>query len=176
MDDMEKVDKNRLLFSIQAFMMFLNPAAKTYFLSKQKVGAIREKCLELLEKIETGKMDPQQGKEAFNALVEVTNKAMNPKEVTAPYPSFSTLSAKHQLKNEIVAFEYFLNQKFISGEMALETEEPLFKEAQLLWRDTGMAPSPNQGMEKFTSLIEKVNKELDGEPYPLPTKGTNVKS
>jgi hypothetical protein len=161
------VNKEQVKFALRSLLCGAGVALKTKLLAADLVKELREKSLVLLEKLETGKVGVDVAVVELNKLIESLNASVGAKE-QLKYPPFVAKPTFVQVKNTIVTFEFFLNQKLRAREIPLEKEEVLFDECIELWKNVGLQLSPREGMMYLSRLIQRANDSMSQEKYPLP--------
>lgn len=158
---MSLVNREKIMYGIQAFLLFLNIAEQSKSLKKEQVEAFREETILLLEKL-TEECDEVAIQ--FNKIIATMNDSLS-----APYPAFATDSLENMVKGEIVAFEHYLNQELKASHLTVEQEAPLFNDSLHLWEQVGLTLSPKEGIEEWAIIVEKLNGMLpENERYPSP--------
>jgi len=161
---MHVMNKEKAIYAIQTFMIFLNIAKVTQNQNVVDMEEIREKSLTLLEKLMTHQIDPLTSIFQLNRLIEQANQLLK-----APYPLSTADSSENLVKGEIVAFEHYLNQELKAQHLSLQDEVPLFNDSLILWEKVGISLTAKEGVCKFAALVEKLNSLLPREEhYPLP--------
>jgi len=161
---MSFLSREKVTYSIQALLLFLNISKEASSLNDQEVEDIREKCLDLMESLSSEKIEGVRGALALNALIEQMNHSLS-----APYPSLPTDNLENFVKGEIVAFEHYLNQELKANHLTVQEEAPIFNESLTLWEQVGSRLSAQDGVSELSALVEKLNLLLpEEERYPNP--------
>jgi len=161
---MNILNKEKAIYAVQTFMIFLNVTKETQKDNMQDFELCREKTLVLLEKLIANQSDPLSTIFQLNRLIEHVNQLLK-----APYPIFITDTSENLVKGEIVAFEHFLNQELKANRLTIQEEAPLFNDSLSLWEKVGVSLTAQEGASEFAALIEKLNRLLPKEEqYPLP--------
>lgn len=161
---MSLVNRERITFSIQTFLLFLNAAKQSKSLKVEQAEGLREEALLLLESLENEKVDQEEIVRQFNALITKMNGFLS-----APYPPFMTDTLENMVKGEIVAFEHYLNQELKANHLTVQQEAPLFNDSLHLWEQIGSSLSPKEGVLGLFVIVEKLNRMLpETERYPFP--------
>ena len=161
---MPVLSKEKALYAIQTFIMFLNITQET---QKHINGALeksKEQTYDLMGKLVAGQIGPLAACGELNILIEKLNQL-----IKAPYPNLVVDSIENLVKGEIVAFEHYLNQELKANHLTIQQEAPLFNDSLNLWEKVGVSLTAKEGVSEFAALIEKLNSLLpDDEKYPLP--------
>ena len=78
----------KVTHSIQALLLFLNISRETSSLNDQEVEVLRTKCLELMERLSTGKVEVVKGTLALNELIEEMNLTLTVQNKRDPNPEY----------------------------------------------------------------------------------------
>lgn len=158
------INKEKVTFAIQSFLMYLNISKDSQNLKQEQVESFKEKTINLLEKLSTDQADPLSSALELNTLIETMNGFLK-----APYPTLMTDTSENLVKGEIVAFEHYLNQELKANHLTVSEEAPLFNASLKLWENVGVSLSAKEGVSQFSAIVEKLNSLLpEDERYPLP--------
>jgi hypothetical protein len=153
--------KESMEYTLEALNAFLQVAEKAQTLPRQRCQDLKKKCEVLKKDLKDDSVM------ALRSFIKEVNQALP--EGHAPFPPFATDYPENQLKNDIIAFELYLNLLLKCGDLVLEKEAPLFSEAIHLWRDVGHKLSAKEGLSQFIKLIQKGNSYLpQNQQFPLP--------
>jgi hypothetical protein len=163
---MSFLSRGKVIYSIQALLLFLNISKESKSLSENEAVELREQCLDLLELLGAEKITESKGVFELNTIIGRMNQSLS-----APYPILQTDSVENFVKTEIVAFEHYLNQELKANHLTIHDEAPLFNQSLILWEQVGTNLSAQEGSSQLSLLIEKLNKIVpEDERYPDPEK------
>jgi hypothetical protein len=166
---MAEAKQTQVSYAIQVLMMFVKAALNSKTLPPQFVKMVREKCLVLLEKLQTDQIESSLATKELRKITNELNQVLSGEKEHIPYPTFAEGPVENQVKSNIMAFELFLNHKLQAGELTLDQEGPLFSKAVILWNGVGQALSSKEAMSTLVRLIHKMNGYLPHrEKYPVP--------
>lgn len=159
--------KGQIAFAAQALIQFVGLTQKSHALPLATAHKVRDDALYILEKLQSGDLPVEMAVSALNAAIAEMNKSLTKENVA--YPTYQPNAPMFEVKNDIVAFEYALDQGMMGGHLDVKQQQPLFREAVLLWRDTGLALPVKEAVSKFRQLVVKYNDFLpEKERYPTP--------
>lgn len=162
-----KLAPEHISFAVQALLSFAHAAVGSKTLSSDKVQELNQKSSTLLDKIQEGKIDPTKACIEVKKIIQEIN--ANLPKGHAPYPTIASDVLEKQVKNNVIAFEFFLNHKLKTNELTLEQESPLFSDSLILWRDVGEKLTAREGMHQLLRLIAKANSYLsEDKRFPIP--------
>lgn len=162
---MKEISKEKLAFSIQALMLFLNSALKNKKLTSPFVKKQRALCTKLLTEVEEKEIEDSIL--TLNNVILEMNHAL--KGRAHPYPTLDFFSPYHEVRRNILGFEHYLIQKLEEQRLPLDMQMALFKRATTLWGEIGNRATPQEGAEEFSEIIEHTNALLgEDEHYPKP--------
>ncbi|MCC5831811.1 MAG: hypothetical protein JJU12_02065 [Chlamydiales bacterium] len=161
---MSFLNREKVIYSIQALLLFLNISKETNSLSEREVEEFRRASLDLMELLGAEKITGGKGAFELNTLINKMNQSLS-----APYPRLQTDSIENFVKGEVVAFEHYLNQELKANHLTIHQEAPLFNQSLMLWEQIGTNLSAQEGSSELSLLVEKLNKLLpEEEQYPSP--------
>lgn len=161
---MSFLSREKVIYSIQALLLFLNISKESRSLSEHEAERFRNECLDLMEQLSAEKITGSKGAFELNTLIGKMNQSLS-----APYPTLQTDSVENFVKGEIVAFEHYLNQELKANHLTVHDEAPLFNQSLVLWEQVGTKLSAEEGASELSVLVEKLNKLLpEEEQYPNP--------
>lgn len=153
--------REKVIYAVQTLIMFLGVAKEGPDGNTLK---FKEQAVDLLAALSTDAIDSETAIEQLNFLIARLNEVLK-----APYPAFKNDSDENLVKNEIVAFEHYLNQELKVNHLTVQQEAPLFNDSLKLWESIGNSVSVQEGVSKFKTLIDKLNAYLpENEHYPAP--------
>ncbi|MEZ5314760.1 MAG: hypothetical protein R3E91_00895 [Chlamydiales bacterium] len=156
----------KVAYSIQALLLFLNLSKESDLLENKKVEEARLQCLDLINQLEMQKITANKGAFEVNRLIEILNQSL-----AIPYPIVEIDSLDSFLRGEIVAFEYYLNQELRVNHLTIQDETSLFHDSLTLWEQVGKKISAQEGILQFSLIVEQLNQLLpEQEHYPNPRK------
>lgn len=163
---MKEISKNRLAFSIQALILFLNSALKNKKLEPKFVEKQKVQCAQILMKLDEKELE--ESLDTLNKVITEMNQSLMKKHAYA-YPQLNFLSSYQEMRGKILGFEHFLIAKLEEKKLPLDMQSALFKRAITLWGEIGNRVTPEEGVEEFSEIIEHTNALLaDDEHYPQP--------
>jgi hypothetical protein len=161
---MSFLSREKVIYSIQALLLFLNISKEAKSLSNKEAEDLRAECLHLMELLGAEKITGRKGAFELNTLIGKMNQSLS-----APYPCLQTDSLENFVKGEIVAFEHYLNQELKANHLTVHEEAPLFNQSLILWEQIGTNLTAQEGSSELSMLVEKLNKLLpEEERYPDP--------
>ncbi|MCH9609582.1 MAG: hypothetical protein S4CHLAM45_15140 [Chlamydiales bacterium] len=159
-----QVKNEKVISSVQSFVMFLHLAQKNKQLSLQVSKSMEKKVLKIIEQLTAKSIDSAAAIATINKVIEETNQHL--KQIV--YPLLVNRTPFDFMRNEVVAFEVFVNQQMNRGNLKLEEEKELFNGAVAIWEDIGHV-AQSVTLSQFQDLVKKGNKYLlEGDHYPTP--------
>lgn len=161
---MVQLKKEKLISTAQGFLIFLDLAQKNKVLKSSETKKPHQEILRILEELSKGKQNPDLAVNGLNQQI----KAINEQMYQLRYPSVVTRTAHDFLRNEVVAFELFLNMAMNAKMISFEKETELFNKAVALWEDIGHIKQ-SQSLVAFSNLVKQANALLpEKNHYPVP--------
>ena len=161
------MEKEHIAFAVQTLMTVAGAALSSHSLEGDFVKGVHQRGKELLKQINEKKIDAPSAISEVKKLILDLNKSLPFDH--AKFPPFATDYLENQVKNNVVAFELFLNHKLKAGLLTLEQENPLFADSLIIWRDVGGKLSAKEAIAQLAKLINKANSYLsEAEKFPLP--------
>ncbi len=144
--------------------MFLDLAQKNKILKNNDAKKPHKEVVAILQKVASNDETPVVAVDTINAQIKATNETMH----QLMYPSIMLRTPLDFLRNEVVAFEMFLNMAMNAKLISFQNETELFNKAIAIWEDIGHIKQ-SLSLTAFSNLVKQANALLPPvQHYPVP--------
>ena len=162
---MEEIRSEKVIGSGQGFLIFLHLAQKSKILKSHDAKKPHQEVMSILEGVGSKKVKIEDAITKFNEQVAYVNEHIDPR---VRYPIVMVNNERDFLRNEVVAFEMFLNCAMNAKLLSFEKETELFNKAIAVWEDVGHIKQ-ELSIKAFIRTVKQANALLPEEhQYPVP--------
>lgn len=162
---MEELKSEKLIGSGHCLLIFMHLAQKGKLLKNHDAKKPHQGVVAILEGLSSKKVKVEEAILKLNEQVKLVNEHIDEK---MRYPTIVTRTERDFLRNEVVAFEMFLNCALNAKLLSFEKETDLFNKAIAIWEDIGHIKQ-ELSIKAFIRTVKQANALLpEQHHYPVP--------